>query len=215
MSPRCVRHAVRVAEPGGPVGHDGKMRRNVLALLMLVAVALAATACGGGEVVFDPVEIDSTVAASTTLDASAVDPALTALEPCTLITREEAATALGAPVDEGSPSLADGRPGCTYRSSASVGESVRITARPAAYFDQIAANLDASPVFRYEPIEGLGDGALAQHARTPIGDNTDGDVLMVRSGELMLEFAILSTTKGHAEVIVSARPLAEAALGRL
>ena len=157
------------------------MRRLVIAAA-LTAVALSTAACGS-----DPESTPAPGGDGTSTSAAAA-PA-TAPDPCALVTKEEAAAALGEPVDDGIRTDSGGLPGqrdCQYF----VTGSVRMTGLSVIPGDQTLWDNFKSQAGATRELSGLGDEAFAI-------DN----MIYVRTGNLIMLFSALSTDgKGNAVV---------------
>lgn len=182
---------------------------------------LVVTSCGGGAI-YERVDEDPnvTVAAgggATSPGFASSNPVLAKVDPCALLTPDEAREALGAPVSAGVASLVDNAPICTFNALeiGHAGESVTVQVQDAKWFDQLKSGAPSSPVYKYMSIEGLGDAALVQRYNTAIGHDTTGDAVIVKTGKFTLVFGIVSLSMKHAKVIDAQKVLAQKALARL
>jgi hypothetical protein len=158
------------------------MRRLMIAAA-LTAVALSTAACGS-----DP-EPSPTPSGGGVVPTSAAAAPASAPDPCGLVTKEEAAAALGEPVDDGIRTDSGGLPGqrdCQYF----VTGSVRMTGLSVIPGDQALWEQFKSQAGTTRALSGLGDEAFAI-------DN----MIYVRAGNLIMLFSALSTDgKGNAVV---------------
>jgi len=114
------------------------------------------------------------------------------LDPCALVTREEAAAALGEPVTEGEPSLVGDIETCTYSPEAGGGiGSVQV-----AYLtrgvstDEFPGVISEGAEVDLDPIAQIGDAAF-----------WDGDQVVVRVGDVALSAIVIPTEGGGSTAV--------------
>jgi len=169
------------------------MRRLTIATA-LTAVAMSITACGP-----DPASTPGTTGDGAGATSAAAAPASTP-DPCGLVTKEEAAAALGESVDDGIRTDSGGLPGqrdCQYF----VTGSLRMTGLSLIPGDEGLWDRFKSQAGATRALSGLGDEAYAIE-----------NMIYVRAGNLILLFTALAN-EGKGDAVVAA--LAPNALARL
>lgn len=169
------------------------MRRQLFATA-LIAVVLSAAACGS-----DAASTPAAPGDGATTTSAAAAPGSTP-DPCGLVTKEEAAAALGEPVDDGIRTDSGGLPGqrdCQYF----VTGSVRMAGLSVIPGDQALWDSFKSQAGATRTVSGLGDEAYAIE-----------NMIYVRAGNLILLFTALAAD-GKGDAVVAT--LAPKALARL
>lgn len=190
------------------------MRRSIISSAGLLVLTLALAACGSGSAPDDattettdtaaataaPAATDAPVATSTTTDTGTID-VTSGRGLCAALTPEEAAAALGAPVDGGSPdySITFGNAHCIF--AALEGDDyVKIDYRTSTREEWDTA-IDKVGMTDEEAVE-VGEAAW---------QSTDsvfkGGTRLAAFGDGMAIWVVIATDSGSAEVIPAARDM--------
>jgi hypothetical protein len=132
------------------------------ALLAGLALSLAGCASAGAPAASAPTPAAgaATSAASASSTAGAPAAASAGASACTLVTQQDARTALGASVGPGKAATAQGGSRCVYGDGALI---VSTDAQGKTAYDQGRAAIASAPKGTWAVVRGLGDGAFVSH----------------------------------------------------
>jgi hypothetical protein len=131
---------------------------------LMAGLALSLTGCASAGVPAASAPASTAGAATSPASASSTPgaPAVTSrgTTACTLVTRQDASTALGAAVGPGKSATAQGGSRCVYGDGALI---VSTDAQGKTAYDQGRAAMTSAPKGTWAVVRGLGDGAFVSH----------------------------------------------------
>jgi hypothetical protein len=191
------------------------MRRT---LILLGIVAGLVAACGGatatGALPAGATQTGATQTGATQTGATQTTPGLTAvptngtakaLDACTLITADEAAAAIGEPVDPGAPPE-PGSSSCLFSAQAISINSVEITITSVADFNPDKPSITGLTITK---VSGVGDAAYT------LSIGPGHIVLNVRKGQATFSVSVLLTSASNDQLLEKEKTLAGLILGRI
>lgn len=199
------------------------MNTRVCTLTAVIVLGMSLSACsgsstassGGAPPATGGADLSSLVSAGEQASRQAAGKSAD-VDTCKLITRAEAAKALGEPVHAGEHSD-DSPSACDWWATKEVPvEGVDIDVLP--QFDQIYSDMDdaqVTAIFDITKVSGLGDKAFTQSSKGDTGGSGVGDYLAVKKGDVTLSFSIIRKSMSKEQGFAADKVLARAALGRL